>query len=342
MVDKKVINKTIVILLIAVVFIAAIFIIKPLLFAIFLGLFVAYIANPLYRPIKKRIKGENLSTIIFCLLLILVIAVPLLWFLPTFAKEIFNTYMYVQKMDISTAIGNLLGQFFSQEIAVAAAVQVNLFVTNFFNFIINSFSASFADLPNILVQFGIFIFTFYFATKDSEKIKKYVLDLSPLSKATENKFGQEFRNVTNSVMLGQILVGIIQGLALGIGLFLLGVPKVLFLTVITMVASIIPILGSWLVWIPVSLYLIVTGHLLNGTILFFYGMLFVGTIDNILRSYFISKHSNLNIFIAIIGVVGGLYTFGAVGIILGPLVLSYLLIIVEFYRQGKLNEIFRE
>lgn len=342
MVDRQIVNKTIVVLLIVSVFILAIFVIRPLILAIFLGIFVAYIAHPLYYPIKKIIKSENLATIIFCLLLLLVIAIPLIWFLPTFAKEIFNTYLYIQKVDISSAVGKLLGQFFSAEIATATAVQVNLFVTNFFNFILQSFSATFSDLPNLLIKFGIFIFTFYFATKDSEKIKKYLTDLSPLSKKTEEKFGQEFRNVTNAVMLGQVLVGIVQGLTLGIGLWILGVPKVFFLTIVTMIASIIPILGSWLVWIPVSLYLIVTGNLINGTILFFYGLLFVGTIDNVLRSYFIAKHSNLNIFVAIIGVIGGLYTFGVIGIILGPLVLSYLLIIIEFYREGKLNELFRE
>ena len=342
MVDKQIVNKAIVVLLIIAVFVAAIFVLKPLMLAIFLGVFIAYIAHPLYYPIKRIIKGEHLSTLVFCFLLIVIIAVPLIWFLPTLAKEIFNTYMIIQKIDISTALGQLLGKFFSAEVATAVAVQANLIIASFFKFATSSFGSIFSDLPNLLLQFAIFIFTFYFTTKDAEKIKKYVAELSPLSKSTEQKFAQEFRNITNAVMLGQVLVGIIQGLTLGIGLWILGVPKVLFLTIITMIASIIPILGSWLVWLPVSLYLIITGHLVNGTILFFYGLLFVGTIDNILRSYFVSKHSSLNIFIAIIGVIGGLYTFGIIGLVLGPLILAYVLIIVEFYREGKLNELFKE
>lgn len=342
MVDKQIVNKVIVGLLIVAVFIAAVFVLRPLILAIFLGIFAAYIAHPLYYPIKKLIKGENLSTLVFCFLLIVIIAVPVVWFLPSFAKEIFSTYMYVQKIDISGAVGQLLGTFFSADVAIAASVQANLFVANFFKFVLGSFSTAFSNLPNLLVQFGIFILTFYFATKDSEKVRVYLSELSPLSKTTEEKFAKEFRNITNSIMLGQVLVGIIQGICLGLGLWILGVPKVLFLTIITMIASIIPVLGSWLIWIPVSLYLVVTGHVVNGTILFFYGMLFVGTIDNILRSYFVSRHSSLNIFVAIIGVVGGLFTFGFIGLILGPLILAYVLIIVEFYREGKLNELFRE
>ena len=342
MVDKQIVNRAVVVILIIAVFIAAIFILRPLMLAIFLGIFAAYIAHPLYHPIKRRIRGENFSTIVFCLLLIIILAVPLIWFLPTFAKEILNTYLYIQKMDVSSAIGKLLGSFFSADVATAVAAQVNLMIINFFNFAVKSFGAIFADLPNLLLKFAIFIFTFYFVTKDFDKIKKYLSELSPLSKSTEEKFAQEFRNITNSVMLGQVLVGIIQGLTLGLGLWILGVPKVLFLTILTMITSIIPVLGSWIVWIPVSLYLIVTGNLVNGTILFFYGLLFVGTIDNILRSYFVSKHSNLNIFVAIVGVIGGLYSFGIIGLILGPLILAYLLIIIEFYREGKLNELFKE
>ncbi len=342
MVDRKVVNKVIVGLLILAVFIAAIFVLKPLILAIFLGIFVAYIVHPLYYPIKRILKGENLSTLVFCFLILVIVAIPMIWLLPSFVKEIFNTYLYVQKMDISGTLGTLLGGLFGAEVATLAAVQVNLFIANFFKFTINSFGEAFSNLPNLLMQFGIFILTFYFATKDSEKVRAYLSELSPLSKSTEEKFAKEFRNITNSIMLGQVLVGIIQGLCLGLGLWILGVPKVLFLTIITMVASIIPVLGSWLVWIPVSLYLMVSGQVVSGIILFFYGMLFVGTIDNVLRSYFVSRHSSLNIFVAVIGVVGGLLAFGFIGLILGPLILAYVLIIVEFYRKGKLNELFGE
>ena len=111
---------------------------------------------------------------------------------------------------------------------------------------------------------------------------------------------------------------------------------------LAIIVSIIPMIGAWLVWVPIALYLLVIGDTLSGTILFLYGLLFVSTIDNILKPYFISKRTNVGTFVAILGIVGGLYTFGVIGLILGPLVLSYVLIIVDFYRQGKLNELFKE
>lgn len=342
MVDKQIVNRAVVLLLIISVFIAAIFVLKPLIMAIFLGLFIAYIVHPLYNPIKKYIKGENLSTLIFCALLIILLAVPLFFFLPMFVKEIFNAYLYVQGIDLTSVIIELFGSFFNDEITRAIAVQANLFIVKFFNFSMTSFSNSFSDLPTLMLKFAVFLFTFYFATKDSEKIRVYISELSPLSKNTGDKFSQGFRNITNAVIFGQLLVGVIQGLCLGLGMWLLGVPKTGFLTVVAIITSIIPIVGAWLVWIPVSLYLLVSGNTLQGTILFLYGLLFVSTIDNILRPYFISKKSNVGTFVAILGIVGGLYTFGAIGLILGPLVLSYVLIIIDFYKEGKLNELFRE
>ena len=156
------------------------------------------------------------------------------------------------------------------------------------------------------------------------------------------KFMEEFREITNTIVYGQFLIGVIQGLALGIGLFILQVPKSLILTFVAIVVSIIPILGSWLVWLPAGIFLITTGSVFKGIVLLIYGGLFVSSIDNILRPYFISKKSHMSIVIALIGVIGGLYAFGIVGLVIGPLILSYVMIIIDFYRQGKLNELFRE
>jgi predicted PurR-regulated permease PerM len=342
MVDRQIVNKAIVWVLIGCLIIAAFFLLKPILLAMFIGVFFAYIINPLYVYINKYIKNPNLSTIIFIIVLLSIIAIPAWFFLPVFAREIFNTYMYVQKVDLTGVISKVTALFFNEDMTATVAVQINVYLAKFFSYSFASVTGYLSNLPNILIQLSVFIFTFYFATRDGSKIKEYLSELSPLSSSTEAKFASEFRNITNSIVFGQILTGIIQGLSLGLGLWLLGVPKTIFLTVIAIILSIIPIIGSWLVWIPVSLFLIVGGNVTGGLILFFYGLLFVSTIDNIIRPYLISRHSNLNIFVTIIGTIGGIYTFGLIGLIIGPLILSYLLIVMEFYRQGKLNELFKE
>ncbi len=342
MVDIKVINKIIVFTSIALLFVASFFVLKPIIIAIFLGILLAYILHPLYNPIKRKIKNANLATSIFILVLTIIIAVPLWFFLPIFIKEIFDTYQYIQQIDLLGTISKVCSLFFSEQTARIIAVEVNVIVSKFFALSLDAASSSFANIGDLLLQLSVILFTFFFVTRDSNKIRDYLSKLSPLSTSTEEKFSMEFRNITNSIVFGQLITGLVQGVALGIALWLLGVPRVLFLTVIAIIASIIPIIGAWLVWIPVSLFLIASGQVTSGVILFFYGLLFVSTIDNVLRPFLISRNSNLNIFIAILGTIGGLYTFGVIGLILSPLILSYLLIVIEFYREGKLNELFKE
>lgn len=342
MVDRQLVNKIIVFFLIASLFVAGFFILKPIIISIFIGVLFAYILQPLYNPLKRRIKNANLSVSLFLIILIIIIAVPLWFFLPSFIKEIFDSYLYIQKIDLPSAVEKIVGFFLSDESARALSTQINIGIAKFFSYSLASTGAGFSNFGDIIIQVSVVLFTIYFGLRDSQKIGAYFSELSPFSKATGEKFSTEFRNITNSIVFGQVTTGVVQGLSLGLALWLLGIPKFVFLTVISIILSIIPIVGSWLVWIPLSLILVVSGSVTQGVILFLYGLLFVSTIDNILRPFFIARKSNINLFVAIIGTIGGLYVFGFIGMIIGPLILSYLIIIIEFYREGKLNELFRE
>ena len=111
------------------------------------------------------------------------------------------------------AITQIISLFLSEEMVGTVSTQVNIWVAKFFSFSMESFSGAFSDIPNLLFQISVFIFTFYFALRDSDKIRQYISDLSPLSQSTENKFAAEFRSITNSIVFGQILTGIIPGLS---------------------------------------------------------------------------------------------------------------------------------
>ena len=318
------------------IFILAYIVLKPIIIPIIFGLLFGYIFTPVYKKIKNFLGGSNISAFILLGGLTILIIVPLIFLIPLLGRQIFEIYVLLQ----NTNFNEILSRFFEEEIAISMTTHLNNIFANIFPALVSGVSNFLKNLPRFLLQFAVFLFTFYFVVRDMDKLTIFISDLSPFSKSTEKKFFGEFRGITNAIVFGQVLIGILQGLALGAGLFFLGVPRALLLTVITCIVSIIPVLGSWLVWLPVGIILVATGKIFCGIFIVLYGALFVSLIDNFLRPYFLSRNSNLPIVLSVIGTIGGLFVFGITGLVLGPLILAYVLIILEFYKQGKLNELF--
>ena len=139
------------------------------------------------------------------------------------------------------------------------------------------------------------------------------------------------------MIVGQIVVGILQGIISGIGYFVFGVPNALLLTVITTLVGVIPVIGPWLVWIPVDIYLFASGQSGAGLGLLIYGSILINWIDTLIRPLIVSKKTKINPGVIITGMIGGLLVFGVLGLIIGPLVLSYVLLLMELYRKKSLG-----
>jgi len=323
-------------ILILSVFVLAFLVLKPIIISIIFGLLFSYIFSPVYKTIYEKTGRKNLSALLLMIGLLIIITIPIIYIVPILVNQVFETYVLFQNFDI----GGYFSNFVQSDLSVALGRNVDNIVGQAFSGLLKQFTVMLVNLPSLLLQLAVFLFTFYFAVRDAEELKKYICSLSPFSTSTEKKFLKEFRGITNAIVFGQVFIGIIQGLAVGVGLFFLGVPKVIALTFIACLLSIIPVLGSWIVWFPISIFLLVTGQTFSGAFLFLYGALFVSTIDNIFRPYILSKQSNLPVALSVIGTIGGLYFFGIAGLVLGPLILAYVLIIMEFYRQGKLKDLF--
>jgi predicted PurR-regulated permease PerM len=336
MIDSEDIKRVVVAALILSIFILTFFIIKPIIMPIIFGLLFSYVFGPVYKAIKKIVKNENIAASILVLSLGAIVAVPTIYFVPAIVNQVFEIYVLVQNLNLT----ELISKFIAADIASTLAINIDNIIGQFFSTFLNQFKNMLINLPSLIFQFAVFLFTFYFATKDASKLGKYISSLSPFSESTEKKFLQEFRGITNAIVFGQVLIGVTQGLALGAGLFFLGVPNATVLTVAASLISIIPVLGSWLVWLPTAIYLLIAGETFAGIFLLLYGALFVSSIDNLMRPYILSKRSNLPIALSLIGTIGGLLFFGIAGLILGPLIIAYTLIIIEFYRQGKLKDLF--
>jgi predicted PurR-regulated permease PerM len=214
------------------------------------------------------------------------------------------------------------------------------FIGDITSTILDYMTAFLFNLPTVLLQTAVIIFVFFFALRDHDKLKDFANGISPFRKDKAKILVKKFKEITSSVVFGYIIVGVIQGIATGLGLLLFGVPNALILTLLAIFASILPMVGPWFIWIPAAIYLFLSGS--SGAAIGFilYSALFVSSIDNLLRPYIVARKTGTSSVIVLIGMIGGLFLFGILGIILGPLILSYLILFLKAYKDKTLSDMF--
>lgn len=316
------------------------FLVKPILLSIIGGLVLAYVFFPVYKFLSKRTNSKNLSASITSVLAILVIIIPLYFIIPIMIRQIFALFEAAQTIDI---------QIFLQSIFPTAAesfiIQATLAIKNAINGIsstvINTLVSFLIEIPKIMFNLAIVAFVFFFTLRDFEKLAEFASILSPLNKVEEKKLVQQFKDITNSIVYGQVIVGFIQGIIAGIGFFVFGIPGALVLTILAVALSVIPLLGSFLVWIPAAIYLYTQGDIVATIFFLVYNIILVSNIDNVLKIYLVSKKANLSPVIVLIGMVGGLLIFGILGLLIGPLILAYFITFLNAYKENTLSSLFK-
>jgi len=337
MFDKITFKNTITVILILGLFILAGIIIKPIIFAIISGILLAYILYPFYNWILKKLKNEFLSALLVCALLLIVILILTVLIMGSLINQAIGFYFTLQGMNLSEVLIKLIPSFLSNEISSTIAGSLNTFISKVLAYGISKSGDFILNLPIILLKLFVAIFIFFFSLKDGKKAIEYIKSFDILEKENQEIFFNQFKNITYSVLIGHIAVGVIQGFIAGIGYFIFRVPNALLLTFFTMLVAIIPFIGAWIGWIPVVIYLFVTGRPEAGIGLLIYGTLVVSLVDNILRTVIVSRKTRINLSIVVIGMIGGLFAFNILGLIIGPLVLAYVILIIEIYRKKNIK-----
>ncbi|MHC1743153.1 MAG: AI-2E family transporter [Syntrophobacteraceae bacterium] len=186
------------------------------------------------------------------------------------------------------------------------------------------------NLAVIVSRFFIMVFIVFFLVRDGETMVSRARYFSPLRKAQEDKILDGVRAVARSVLLGTGLTAICQGLVGGIGLSLVGIPGLFWGTVMGF-SSLIPIVGTALVWIPAAGYLALLGKTTSAIFLAGWCIVLVGSIDNFLRPFLMRGEGGLSPFYIFLAIVGGVQYFGLLGILYGPLILSFATIMLYIY-----------
>jgi predicted PurR-regulated permease PerM len=176
------------------------------------------------------------------------------------------------------------------------------------------------------------VFTMYYLFRDGDQIVKRLPTALPVSAQQGEAIIARTQEVVSASVYGIVTIAALQGLLGGFAFWLLGIPSPVLWAVLMTFVCMIPIAGSFLVWLPLSIYLMASGHWIKAVLLIVWGALVVSTIDNFLRPKLIKNQTKLHELFIFFSVLGGISVFGLLGIVLGPVVLALTLGLLQTFQ----------
>ena len=216
--DDAYTKKITIAIVLVILLVLSFFLLKPILLAIITGIILAFIFAPVYKRLYKLVKSKNLSAIIICALLLGVIILPFYFLIPIFVDQSIGFYSSSQQIDFTTTIKNIFPSVISSDkFSEEIGSMIRNLVTTITNSVIAYLSKLILNIPNLLLQLVVVLFTFYFALMEKDQFFSYARSLIPFPKDVEKKLIDQTRLVTASVIYGQVIIGIIQGAVAEIG-----------------------------------------------------------------------------------------------------------------------------
>lgn len=339
--NQGAVNRSVLVLM--VIAISALFLsmIHQFLMAIFLaGLFSA-LARPVYRRLKVTFNGHrHLASVTTLLLMIIVVLIPLMLLVGIVVG---------QAIDVGQSVTPWIRQTIEQPDKISAYLQhlpfydqlapyrelilekAGKLVGSISKWIVGGLSSATFGTVNFLFMSFVFLYTTYFFQMDGNKLIRKILYYLPLNSDDENLMLDKFTSVTRATIKGTMLIGILQGGLAGGAFAIAGIDNAVFWGTVMAVLSIIPSVGSALVWIPAGILLIAQGDTAAGTGLLIFCGVVVGSLDNVLRPVLVGKDTRMHELMIFFGTLGGIMMFGIVGIFIGPLIASLFVTIWELY-----------
>jgi predicted PurR-regulated permease PerM len=193
------------------------------------------------------------------------------------------------------------------------------------------------NVLGFLIGIGILMFTLFFAFRDGAQFVRYLEESLPMHLSDRRRLFDRLQNTLLAVVQGMAATALLQAFLVGIALWVLGVPFVLLLSVVSFALAFLPVGGSAFVWVPVAIGLFAGGDFVKATILLVWGGVIVSSVDNFVRPLVIGGQAQLPTPLLFFGILGGLQLFGFVGLFAGPATIAAFLSIVSIYRERLLS-----
>lgn len=309
-------------------------IIKIFFVPFFWALIFSIIFYPLSLCFEKKLKGKLNCPLLTTLIFSLIIILPLTFFITKLSIELFSYTPEILK-EISKSQSSMQKYYielkrFLNDLGISLGDVTHLLAKKISVFL----QKTFQNIIKLFFHLFFIIIFFYIFLKRRDFFIGILKDLLPFEDQSKEIFLKEIYSFIHAIFFGIFLTALIQGLFSLFGFYIFNVPFPLFFSTLIFLFSFIPIGGASIVWIPLSIYIMFSLNFKNGILLFLWCFLFVSTLDNFIRAYFISKKFKTDPFFIFLSVLGGIVALGPIGIFYGPLVFFSVYKILQYKKYS--------
>ena len=333
-----------VLLLVLLVTLLFLGVIWPFLKPLLLGALLAGLCRPLYHWVTRLLGGRrSLAAALTLVILVLIALLPLGAFLGIVVQQAFavsqQAIPWVQEHFGSASPFNAHDWLVRQFPSLARYVPEQAEIANGAgqvakaagSFLVAGATQVTAGTAAFLLNLFVMLYAMFFFLRDGRAILEKVLYYMPLRSEDELRVLEQLNSVTRATIKGTVVIGIIQGALAGVAFWVAGLDGAAFWGTLMAVLSVVPGIGAALVWVPAVIYLFVVGQVTTAVLLLAWCAAVVGTVDNVLRPTLVGKDAKMPDLLILIGTLGGLYLFGPIGFIVGPLVCGLFLTVWDIY-----------
>ena len=310
------------------------FIFRPFWIVLVLGVSFSIVLYPIYKWLQTKKVPDSLSAFLTVLFFIIVLCGPLFGIGILVFNQSQEVYNIVVNTKSSVPLLELIGNKINNILPTNIPFDINQKATEFVSFLTNNITQIFSTTLSAIFSFILILLSIFYFLKDGEKWRKGLVSLSPLPDSDDKKIVVRLSQAVNGVVKGYLLIALAQGILMGIGLAIFGVPNPALWGVVASIGSMIPMLGTTIVAIPSILFLFIMGNTISAIGLLAWCFVMVGMIDNFLNPILISKKVNIPTLLILFSVLGGVSLLGPIGILIGPLTISLLYVLISIYRNG--------
>lgn len=316
-------------------------VLSPFLITIAWAMVLSITFYPVYRIFLKFTKRPWAASLVTILIILIIIIGPFTYIIGALVNEITDIYVSIENKGFD-AITRLqehpaFSKLIKKIITYTGGRDINLneaainSLQGIGKYIAEHISELFKNVFVFAMNFVIMFLTIFYFLRDGEKLAEYLKKLLPFSVEQKKELGIKVKEMVIAAIYGGVVVGVIQGILGGMAFFVLGLPSPVFWGVAMAFLSFVPLFGTFIVWGPATLILILGGSYAKGIGLLLFGFLVISAVDNILKPLIIGGKTKLHTLLIFFSVLGGINFFGFIGFILGPIIAVLCLSLLEIY-----------